>query len=55
LELDWADCVRLLDAEERRPSAMTKIFVDADACPVKNETYAIAKRLNLIVHVVANQ
>lgn len=34
---------------------MTKIYVDADACPVKNETYVIAKRLNLIVHVVANQ
>lgn len=34
---------------------MAKIYVDADACPVKNETYAIAKRLNIIVHVVANQ
>lgn len=34
---------------------MTKIYVDGDACPVKNETYAIAKRLNLMVHVVANQ
>ncbi len=34
---------------------MTKLYVDADACPVKNEVYAIAKRLKLIVHVVANQ
>lgn len=34
---------------------MAKIYVDADACPVKNEAYAIAKRLNLVVHVVANQ
>jgi len=34
---------------------MTKLYVDADACPVKNEAYAIAKRLNLMVHVVANQ
>ncbi len=34
---------------------MTKIFVDADACPVKHEVYAIAKRLGLLVHVVANQ
>jgi len=34
---------------------MTKLYVDADACPVKNEAYAIAKRLKLIVHVVANQ
>ncbi|MGH6882210.1 MAG: YaiI/YqxD family protein, partial [Hypericibacter sp.] len=34
---------------------MLEIFVDADACPVKQEVYASAKRLNLIVHVVANQ
>ena len=34
---------------------MTKIYVDADACPVKNDVYAIAKRLNIVVHVVANQ
>ncbi len=34
---------------------MTRIYIDADACPVKNETYAVAKRLNLIAHVVANQ
>lgn len=34
---------------------MTRIYVDADACPVKQEVYASAKRLNLIVHVVANQ
>lgn len=34
---------------------MTKIYVDADACPVKAEVYAVAKRLNLLVHVVANQ
>ncbi len=34
---------------------MSRIYIDADACPVKVETYAIAKRLNLIVHVVANQ
>lgn len=25
---------------------MAKIYVDADACPVKNEACAIAKRLN---------
>jgi len=34
---------------------MARIYIDADACPVKAETYAIAKRLNLMVHVVANQ
>lgn len=34
---------------------MAKIYLDADACPVKNEAYAIAKRLKIVVHVVANQ
>ncbi len=34
---------------------MPRIYIDADACPVKNETYAVAKRFGLIVHVVANQ
>ena len=29
--------------------------MDADACPVKNEVYAIARRSKLITHVVANQ
>ena len=30
------------------------IFVDADACPVKNEIYRVAKRCGLEVTVVAN-
>ncbi|MFZ1988724.1 MAG: YaiI/YqxD family protein [Alphaproteobacteria bacterium] len=30
------------------------IFVDADACPVKDEVYRVAVRYNLRVHVVAN-
>ena len=30
------------------------IFVDADACPVKNEVYKVAERLGLFVKVVAN-
>jgi uncharacterized protein YaiI (UPF0178 family) len=34
---------------------MTRIYVDADACPVKSEAYTVARRLGLIVHVVANQ
>ena len=34
---------------------MTEIFVDADACPVKDEVYAVAARLGLAVVVVANQ
>lgn len=34
---------------------MTEIFVDGDACPVKDEVYAVAARLRLTVVVVANQ
>ena len=30
------------------------IYVDADACPVKEEVYKVAHRLGLDVHVVAN-
>ena len=30
------------------------IYVDADACPVKDEVYKVARRLTLDVHVVAN-
>jgi uncharacterized protein len=31
-----------------------RIFVDADACPVKDEVYRVAARYNLKVYVVAN-
>jgi uncharacterized protein len=31
-----------------------RIFVDADACPVKDETYRVAARYGLKVYVVAN-
>ncbi len=34
---------------------MTEIFVDGDACPVKDEVYAVAARFGLAVVVVANQ
>ncbi|MBA3708799.1 MAG: YaiI/YqxD family protein [Planctomycetes bacterium] len=34
---------------------MLRIFIDADACPVKAETYRVAKRHALLVTVVANQ
>jgi uncharacterized protein YaiI (UPF0178 family) len=34
---------------------VTEIFVDGDACPVKDEIYAVASRLGLAVVVVANQ
>jgi uncharacterized protein YaiI (UPF0178 family) len=33
---------------------MTEIYVDGDACPVRDEVYRVAERLNLIVHVVSN-
>lgn len=33
---------------------MPKIFVDADACPVKDEVYRVARRCGLPVAVVAN-
>jgi len=33
---------------------MIQIYVDADACPVKEEVFRVAKRHGLRVHVVAN-
>jgi uncharacterized protein YaiI (UPF0178 family) len=36
---------------EHRPIA---IFVDGDACPVKDETYRVARRYGIMVYVVAN-
>ena len=33
---------------------MLEIYVDADACPVKNEVYRVAKRYGLHVTLVAN-
>lgn len=35
-------------------SEPVQIFVDADACPVKEEVYRVARRYGLAVHVVAN-
>ncbi len=34
---------------------MAEIFIDGDACPVKDEVYAVAARIGLAVVVVANQ
>jgi uncharacterized protein len=34
---------------------LIQIYVDADACPVKEEVFRVAKRYGLPVHVVANQ
>lgn len=33
---------------------VTEIYVDADACPVREEVYRVASRLGLTVHVVSN-
>ena len=34
---------------------MLHIYIDADACPVKEETYKVARRYNLVVTLVSNQ
>ncbi|MHA1189409.1 MAG: YaiI/YqxD family protein [Alphaproteobacteria bacterium] len=33
---------------------MTAIYVDADACPVKDEVIRVAERHNVTVHIVSN-
>ncbi len=33
---------------------LIKIYVDADACPVKNEVFRVAQRYGLKVYVVSN-
>ena len=40
--------------EEQKQPAVIRIFVDADACPVKPEIYRVAERYGLKVFVVAN-
>ena len=39
----------------RREHPLVEILVDADACPVKDEVYAVAARYGLHVILVANQ
>lgn len=34
---------------------MIQIYIDADACPVKDETYKVAARYQIKTYVVANQ
>jgi uncharacterized protein len=34
---------------------LTKIYIDADGCPVKNEVYRVAERYKLYVVLVANK
>ena len=33
---------------------LPRLFIDADACPVKDEVYRVAERYGLTVHVVSN-
>ena len=33
---------------------MTEIYVDAEACPVREEVFRVATRLGVVVHVVSN-
>ena len=40
--------------EEPQVPPAIRIFVDADACPVKSEIYRVAERYGLKVYVVAN-
>jgi uncharacterized protein YaiI (UPF0178 family) len=39
---------------EGKEQAMHRIYIDADACPVKEEVYRVARRYSLPVAVVAN-
>lgn len=38
----------------RKERSLLRIYVDADACPVKNEVYRVARRYHLEVTLVAN-
>ncbi len=42
------------EAMEEPETPTIRIFVDADACPVKNEVYRVAERYGLKVFIVAN-
>jgi uncharacterized protein YaiI (UPF0178 family) len=36
------------------PTAATQIYIDADACPVKDEAVRVAERHGLVIHFVSN-
>ena len=48
---NWTTPAQLME-EPKQPAI--RIFVDADACPVKPEIYRVAERYGLKVYVVAN-
>ena len=37
-----------------RMDELSQIFVDADACPVKDEVYRVARRYGVKVYVISN-
>jgi len=49
--LNWITAAQVMEVPEK---PAIRIFVDADACPVKNEVYRVAERYGLKVYVVAN-
>jgi len=49
--LDWITMAEAMEGPIPQP---IRIFVDADACPVKPEIYRVAERYGLKVYVVAN-
>jgi len=49
--LNWITAAQVMEDPEKRA---IRVFVDADACPVKNEVYRVAERYGLKVFVVAN-
>src|SRR3569623_2021083 len=51
-ETDWTTRTEAMEAPNQ--PATIRIFVDADACPVKPEVYRVAERYALHVYVVAN-
>jgi uncharacterized protein len=49
--LNWTTVAQIM---EEVPKPAIRVFVDADACPVKPEIYRVAERYGLKVYVVAN-
>ena len=46
--------LRRLAAPRNDKSQLTQIYIDADACPVREEVYRVAGRLGVNVHIVSN-
>jgi uncharacterized protein YaiI (UPF0178 family) len=49
-----SDLTTMTDDLKAPETPAIRIFVDADACPVKNEVYKVAERYGLKVFIVAN-